>query len=154
MPRCLFRCFMFWKERQKSIIVHKDVRNAVVAESESEAQAAAAFVGALADASSRAQSGIWEAHKVQSTIQFFVKVKVGTSTCVVKGDVEEVLGGVIGGCTLSACRITCDYTLECGVGPVKMRHGKGRVRAKGKVRARKDRLDRNHRHLPVMCRPR
>ena len=33
----------------------------------------------------------------KSTIQFLVKEKVGTSTCVVKGHVEEVLDGVIGG---------------------------------------------------------
>ena len=89
----------FWKERQKSVI-HNDVRHAVVAASELEVQAAAAFEGTLADASSRVRSGIWEAQKVQpekSTNQFFVKEKVGTSTCVVKGHVEEVLDGVIGG---------------------------------------------------------
>ena len=114
----------FWRERQKSII-HNDLRDAVVAESEFEVQAAAALEGTLAHASSRVRSGIWEAPKVQpgkSTIQFFVKGKVGMSTCVVRGHVEAVswemcmlqLGGSwwASNSTLSTCGVTPDCTVR------------------------------------------
>ena len=74
----------FWKERDQPIINCNDVRNAVVAETVLVAKAAAAFEGA----SSRVQSGTWEARQkfqpVQKKVQFF-NGKVGMSTSVVRG---------------------------------------------------------------------
>ena len=67
-------------------------QDAVVAESPEYQSAAAALV----QTNNVCQSGPWEAqHKVQP-VQFFVKGKVGMSTCVVRGCLEEVLSQVIG----------------------------------------------------------
>ena len=69
-----------------------DVSDAVVTESPEYQCAAAAFEGT----SSFVHSGPWEAqHKVQP-VQFFVKGKVGMSTSVVRGCLEEVLSQVVG----------------------------------------------------------
>ena len=69
-----------------------DVRDAVVAESPENQSAAAA---ALVSTNNLCQSGTWEArHKVQP-VQFFVKGKVGTSTSVVRGGLEEILSQVV-----------------------------------------------------------
>ena len=69
-----------------------DVSDAVVTESPEYQCAAAAFEST----SSFVHSGPWEAqHKIQP-VQFFVKGKVGTSTSVVRGCLEEVLSQVVG----------------------------------------------------------
>ena len=81
-----------WTERHQPIINCNDVRDAVVAEFAPATKAAAALEGT----SSSVQSGLWEAqHKVQP-VQFFVKGKVGRSTSVVRGRLEEVLSQVVG----------------------------------------------------------
>ena len=81
----------FWKERHQFFINCNDVRDAVV-DTVLVAKAAAAFQGT----SSSVHSGPWEAqHKVQP-VQFFVKGKVGLSTSVVRGCLEEVLSRVVG----------------------------------------------------------
>ena len=73
-------------ESFNNIIAWDDVRDAVVTESPEYQCAAAAFEGT----SSIVHSGPWEAqHKVQP-VQFFVKGKVGVSTSVVRGCLEEV----------------------------------------------------------------
>ena len=82
----------FWKERHQFIINCNDVKGAVVVDTVLAAKAAAAFQGT----SSSVHSGPWEAqHKVQP-VQFFVKGKVGMSTYVVRGCLEEVLSQVVG----------------------------------------------------------
>ena len=86
---------LFWKEKHQSIINRNDVRSAVVAETVLVAKAAAAKEGA----SCCVQSGTWEARqKFQPVhkVQFFVKVKVGMSTSVVRGSPDEILSRVIG----------------------------------------------------------
>ena len=77
-----------------------DVSDAVVTESPEYQCAAAAFEGT----SSFVHSGPWEAqHKVQP-VQFFVKGKIGMSTSVVRGSLEEVLSRVVGTDGLDVCR--------------------------------------------------
>ena len=79
-------------ESFNNIIAWDDVRDAVVTESPEYQCAAAAFEGT----GSIVHSGPWEAqHKVQP-VQFFVKGKVGVSTSVVRGCLEEVLSQVVG----------------------------------------------------------
>ena len=81
-----------WTERHQPIINCNDVRDAVVVEFAPATKAAAAFEGTR----SFVQPGPWEAqHKVQP-VQFFVKGKVGRSTSVVRGRLEEVLSQVVG----------------------------------------------------------
>ena len=76
-----------------------DVRDAVVTESQEYQNAAAALV----QTNNVCQPGPWEAqHKVQP-VQFFVKGKVGMSTSVVRGCLEEVLSQVIGMDGLDVC---------------------------------------------------
>ena len=91
LPLLAFAQRKFWKERHQFIINCNDVRDAVV-DTVLVAEAAAAFLGT----SSSVHSGPWEAqHKVQP-VQFFVKGKVGMSTSVVRGCLEEVLSQVVG----------------------------------------------------------
>ena len=69
-----------------------DVRDAVITESPEYQSAAVALV----QTNNVCQSGPWEAqHKVQP-VHFFVKGKVGMSTSVVRGCLEEVLSKVVG----------------------------------------------------------
>ena len=83
-------------ERETGVYLenHNDVRSAVVAEFEFKAAAA------VEGTSSRVRSGILEApEKVQpgkSNIQFFVKGKVCASTSVVREELQEFLGRVVG----------------------------------------------------------
>ena len=82
----------FWKERHHFIINCNDVRDAVVDDTVLAAKAAAAFQGT----SSSVHSGPWEAQHKAQPVQFFVKGKVGMSTYVVRGCLEEVLSQVVG----------------------------------------------------------
>ena len=80
------------QESSNNDIPWDDVSDAVVAESPEYHCAAAAFEGT----SRSVHSGPWEAqHKVQP-VQFFVKGKVGMSTSVVRGCLDEVLSQVVG----------------------------------------------------------
>ena len=83
-----------WTERHKPIINRNDVRSAVVVETVLATKAVATFEGA----SSCVQSGTLEAREFQPVpkVQFFVKGKVGRSTSIVRGGLDEILSHVIG----------------------------------------------------------
>ena len=81
-------------ERHKPFINFNDDRSVVVVETVLAAKAVAAFEGI----SSCVQSGTLEAQKFQPVpkVQFFVKGKVGRSTSVVRGGLDDILSHIIG----------------------------------------------------------